>query len=398
MSLVEVQPSTLIELNELSTALWSRSASGPGSTAASVVRKASMVAMSGASMPAPLAMPATTKSRCLHQDLLRPRIGGEYAPGGSAAAAGEPERVSTSSGMPASMGCMGNGMPISPVEQTRIRSASTPRPEATRSHMRSASARPWAPVAALAFPLLTMTPATRPWAVARWSRLVRTGAAAARFEVKVAAVGTAWPSSVTRSTRSNAPLDLMPEATAAASNPRGVVMLTGTSPPVGVRWSRGVRRPGWQPGWPDRGPLDQVVDGGERQHPSGPRIDPDGDMGTVRSAGGLGGGGGVGDHHERLVVVGLVQHRHGPLGGGAVPGPDRTDGRNSGQDAAGHGGQVRGEQDRGAQVLLDLGGVAVVQQAVGHEVLVHRTEVETVLGARPAPDTPLAASMTSGGD
>ena len=62
VSLVDVQPSTVMELNESATAARSRSARGPGSTAASVVRKASMVAMSGASMPAPLAMPATVKS------------------------------------------------------------------------------------------------------------------------------------------------------------------------------------------------------------------------------------------------------------------------------------------------------------------------------------------------
>ena len=59
VSLVDVQPSTVIELKESRTAIRRRSARVPGSSSASVVRKASMVAMFGASMPAPLAIPAT---------------------------------------------------------------------------------------------------------------------------------------------------------------------------------------------------------------------------------------------------------------------------------------------------------------------------------------------------
>jgi hypothetical protein len=64
---------------------------------------------------------------------------------------------------------MGSGKPIRPVEQTRIPSLATPSPDATKEHMRSASARPSAPVAALAFPLLTTTAEHRPPADARCS-------------------------------------------------------------------------------------------------------------------------------------------------------------------------------------------------------------------------------------
>ena len=49
------------------------------------------------------------------------------------------------------------------------------------------------------------------------------------------------------------------------------------------------------------------------------------------------------------------------------------------------------------EALLHLGGVPVVEQAVGGEVLVDRGEVEVLRAARPAPDTPLAASTTIGG-
>ena len=61
VSLVEVQPSTVIVLNEAATASRSAACSVAGSTAASVVQTASMVAMFGASMAAPLAMPPTVK-------------------------------------------------------------------------------------------------------------------------------------------------------------------------------------------------------------------------------------------------------------------------------------------------------------------------------------------------
>ena len=147
VSLVEVQPSTVIELNESRTAIRSRSASGPGSTAASVVRKANMVAMSGASMPAPLAMPATVKVGLLDQHLLGAGVGGEDAGGRlAAAAAADPERAATSGGMPASIGPMGSGMPISPVEHTRICSVGTPspaRPARTSGGRRPGPGRRW---------------------------------------------------------------------------------------------------------------------------------------------------------------------------------------------------------------------------------------------------------------
>ena len=57
VSLVEVSPSMVMALKVASTAGARISRNGPGSIAASVKRKASMVAMSGAIMPAPLAMP-----------------------------------------------------------------------------------------------------------------------------------------------------------------------------------------------------------------------------------------------------------------------------------------------------------------------------------------------------
>ena len=77
------------------------------------------------------------------------------------------------------------------------------------------------------------------------------------------------------------------------------------------------------------------------------------------------------------------------------PGVGRT-AVTGGQDAPDHGGQVGREQHGGAEALLHLRGVPVVEQAVGHEVFVHRAEVEVLGRARPAPETPLAASTMSG--
>jgi hypothetical protein len=59
VSLVDVHPSTVIEPNEPDTDDASAEWSTAGSTSASVVRTASIVAMSGASIAAPLAIPPT---------------------------------------------------------------------------------------------------------------------------------------------------------------------------------------------------------------------------------------------------------------------------------------------------------------------------------------------------
>ena len=87
--------------------------------------------------------------------------------------------------------------------------------------------------------------------------------------------------------------------------------------------------------------------------------------------------------HERLVVVGVVETAKAS----AVVEPDvgAGPGVTGGQDAPDHRGQMGGEQDRGTEALLHLGGVAVVEQPVGHEVLVHRREVQV---ARRTPRRP----------
>ncbi len=110
-----------------------------------------------------------------------------------------------------------------PVEQTSTSSAAQPRWAATRAHIRSASASPVAPVAALAQPLLRTTAAARPEVAARWARLTFTGPAVALLDVNTAAATTGRPSSVATRDRSGSPLALIPQATPAATNPSGEV-------------------------------------------------------------------------------------------------------------------------------------------------------------------------------
>ena len=58
---------------------------------------------------------------------------------------------------------------------------------------------------------------------------------------------------------------------------------------------------------------------------------------------------------------------------------------------------MRGEQDRGSETLLHLGGVPVVEEPVGDEVLVHRPEVEVVLRSPAGPGDPAGGIDEEGG-
>ena len=232
----------------------------------------------------------------------------------SSAAAREADRDATRFGMPPAMGSIGSGMPIRPVEQTRTCSAGTPRPAAASAHISSASARPRRPVAALALPLLTTTADAQPPLAARWSRLTWTGAAAARLEVKVAAVGTGGAVVGGQQGQVEGPGGL--DARRQPRRPRipaGVVMLTGTPPPWEARSPREARGPGWRTGPPDpTAPLTRLSMAPKaRTHPV---------RGSTRAVTwaqleplvALVDGRLVGDHHEGLVpVVGLVRGRPG---------------------------------------------------------------------------------------
>ena len=120
--------------------------------------------------------------------------------------------------MPASTRSIGSGTPITPVEQT---STSSPAPVSSPASaaIRSASARPCAPVATLALPLDDHDGARARRAAARRSRQSRTGAPAARLRVKTPAA-VAGPSATTSAT-SGRPEALIPPVAPAARKPRG---------------------------------------------------------------------------------------------------------------------------------------------------------------------------------
>ncbi len=111
-----------------------------------------------------------------------------------------------------------------PVWHTSTSVVAQPSAWAVSSHMRSASARPCSPVAALALPELRITAAARP--SARWRRLICTGAAATRLLVNTPAAVTGAPSTVATIERSGSPDSLMPDARPPALKPGTEVTLT----------------------------------------------------------------------------------------------------------------------------------------------------------------------------
>ena len=228
VSFVEVAPSTSIELNEGATAAVSARCNVAGSVTASVVRTQSMVAISGANIAAPLAMPPTvTPSRSITTSLAKLSVV-MMAVAARLADASSVPRVSASTATPGRAESSGNGMPMRPVWQ--ISTSVVGRPIDVLTSLQSAwqDASPSSPVAAFAFPEVSSTAlATDPLA-ARCARLVCTGAAGALFCVKTAAA-TAGVVDTTRAA-SGTPEALMPTDAPVAEKPAGAVTLMGTPP------------------------------------------------------------------------------------------------------------------------------------------------------------------------
>jgi hypothetical protein len=111
-----------------------------------------------------------------------------------------------------------SGTPMTPVEATATRSASTPPAIAAAPCILAASSMPRPPVAALALPELAAT--TRSASRRERSRVTSTGAAKTPERVKRAALVASGASQTSRPT-SVPPLGLMPAATPAARKPAG---------------------------------------------------------------------------------------------------------------------------------------------------------------------------------
>ena len=165
--MVDVEPSTVMTLKDASTASCRAAWRVAGSTAASVVHSASMVAMFGASMAAPLAMAPTVKPSARTSASLGTVSVVMMARAAAAADSGPPARAPMIRRMFGPTSMMGNGMPINPVWQIRTCSGRAPMPRAVSVHRCVAASSPGRPVAALALPDVRTTPDTWPALVSK---------------------------------------------------------------------------------------------------------------------------------------------------------------------------------------------------------------------------------------
>jgi hypothetical protein len=117
-SLVEVSPSTVMQLNERSAACFTIASSAACDTAASVAMKPSMVAMFGLIMPAPLLMPLSVTGAAVEADGARRHLG--HGVGGhDGVRGGVPVafvEIAMQAGRPFSMRSTGSGSMMTPVE------------------------------------------------------------------------------------------------------------------------------------------------------------------------------------------------------------------------------------------------------------------------------------------
>src|SRR5690606_22277863 len=381
----------------------------------SVVMTHSMVAMPGASMPAPLAMPPMLQPAPPTAAASTTTVLGTVSVVMMATAASWPpasDSAAAAASTPLSSVSMGSRTPMRPVEHTPTSPAETSRPwawraAATCSAVLCASWKPAAPVAAFAPPELRTTASRRPSAIA-W-RLQMTGAATTRLDVNTPAAVN-WGPSLTTSATSGLPEALRPAVTPAATNPWGCVTLT--MPPLPARRSRPhsfPRRSRRHPRGGEsrclrqperevhalqrraRGALDEVVERADRHDPARLGVHRHLDERGVGAHGGVRGGPlALGKHmDERLIGVGRDPRVAHGIGCGARR-ERRGDRR---EDAARHGDEDRREGQPHlpgsgrAQVLRDLRDVAVraahrvgvgVAERLGGEV----RDVELLAGAR----------------
>ncbi len=121
--------------------------------------------MSGAIMPDPLAMPAIVTGGAVdvhgRGGALRKGVGGHDRPGRRRSSSRWRGRRRARRARRRSSSC-GSGSPITPVDEVKTRSASTPNRAATAAQSASTEARPWRPVKALELPELTRIAAAPP--------------------------------------------------------------------------------------------------------------------------------------------------------------------------------------------------------------------------------------------
>ncbi len=173
---VEVSPSMVTALKLSTTPSARRRCSAGAAIGASVNTKASMVAMSGAIMPAPLAMPQMVT-------VVLPIFASAVAPLGKvsvvmmalAAASQFPgAAAATRPSMTPSKARASSGSPMTPVEARKTSTGRQPAAFDAMSAVSLVASRPLRPVKALALPELTTRTLARPALI--WSRHQSTGA------------------------------------------------------------------------------------------------------------------------------------------------------------------------------------------------------------------------------
>ena len=159
-----VSPSTVTLLKVGSTAFRRARSSVSGEAFTSVVTKARVVAMSGAIIPAPFAMPPIVTSppaRPTFSTLIFGRVSVVRIPSAAETPPPGPSSFAAWS-MPANTVGIGRGTPITPVEATRTWPGSMSSAAPARSAIARASARPGSPVQAFALPLFATIARARP--------------------------------------------------------------------------------------------------------------------------------------------------------------------------------------------------------------------------------------------
>ena len=203
MSLVEVSPSTVIELNERFAACRSsRSRTGAGRSA-SVKTKASMVAMSGAIMPDPLAMPPMTTGVSPIRAVAPAPFAKVSVVRIASAAGSQASSVSDAArpGIASVMRSIFGRTPMTPVEAIAMSRARRRSAAAAALAVVATHSAPEGPVKALALPALTTSAEARP--CSSIARVQRTGGAAV-FE-RVVTPATVVPRARSTSSRSTRP-------------------------------------------------------------------------------------------------------------------------------------------------------------------------------------------------
>ena len=201
MSEVEVSLSTVMALNEASVASASKGCRMAAGRAASVTTKASMVAMSGAIIPEPLAIPAMVTGTPSIWHLAAAPLGKVSVVMIARAAASMPSarKPAARSATRPVIFSTGRRWPITPVEATNTSSGGQSRAAAMATASARTAASPSAPRKTLALPALTITARARP--AGRISRHQTTGCPAVVERVNTPA--TVLPGATSISVRSS---------------------------------------------------------------------------------------------------------------------------------------------------------------------------------------------------